>query len=99
MGKYTQFPPFSCFTVSSWDIQRDIKARGLPLQIPPAWRPGTRLISQKIHPLLSQKVGPRMKGSTDERKYVQYLLCQFNLSAGRLALVVQPVHPGKPNSW
>lgn len=50
-----QLLAFPCFTVSSWDIWGDIKARGLPSQIPPVCRPGPWLISDKIHPLLSQK--------------------------------------------
>lgn len=52
-----------------------------PSQIPPVCWPGPRLISDEIHPVLSQKTldqGWRdwlMRGSV-------YLLCQLNLSAG-----------------
>lgn len=70
------------FTVSSQDIQGDIKARGLPPhKSPPVCWSGPWLISGEIHPLLSQKTldqGWRdwlMRGSI-------YLLCQLNLSAG-----------------
>lgn len=71
-----------CFTVSSSrDIQEDIKESGLPSRIPQVSSPGSWLISDKIHPLLSHKTldqGWRdwvMRGSV-------YLLCQLNMSAG-----------------
>lgn len=83
LDQSTQFPAIPCFTVSSWDIRGDIKARGLLSQIPHAGWPGSWLISCKIHALVSQKTldqgwrGWLIRGSI-------YLLCQMNLSAGGL---------------
>lgn len=83
LDQSTQFPAIPCFTVSSWDIRGDIKARGLLSQIPQAGWPGSWLISCKIHALVSQKTldqgwrGWLIRGSI-------YLLCQMNLSAGGL---------------
>lgn len=81
LDQSTQFPAIPCFTVSSWDIWGNIKARGLPSQIPQACWPGPWLISCKIHALLSQKTldqgwrGWLIRGNI-------YLLCQLKLSAG-----------------
>lgn len=77
----SQFSAFSCCTESSWDIQGDIKAGGLPSQIPQVSRPGPWLISGKIHPVLSHKTLDQ--GWRDWlMRWSAYLLCRLNMSAG-----------------
>lgn len=61
-----------------WDIEKDIKARGLPPRILRARGAGVSIDIRQNPPFAIPKdIGPRIKGLTDERKSIFALSVEY----------------------
>lgn len=88
----TQFPAIPCIIVSCWDVWGDFKERDLPQQIHFPLGLAWALANIRQNP---PSAVPQDTGLTDERKYIQYLFCQFNVSAGGLPYTLQQSTMGR----